>query len=169
MDYLWAPWRIEYIRRDKSDHETCIFCDKSSENDDEENLVVYRGKTAFILMNLFPYNNGHLMISPYRHTPDFVTLTEEESREITELTKHSIRVLDRCLKPQGYNIGINIGSVSGAGIADHLHQHIVPRWKGDTNFMPVTGYTKVMLHGLKDTWRELHDAFEELKHGGKSG
>ncbi len=169
MEYLWAPWRIEYIRRNKSDDDGCIFCEKSSEKDDEKNLIVYRGETMFILLNLFPYNNGHLMIAPYRHTPDFLSLSDEECRELTELTKLSLRALEICLKPQGYNIGINLGSVSGAGIADHLHKHIVPRWMGDTNFMPVTGHTKVMLHGLKETWRELYDAFKQLVNTPETG
>ncbi|MDD3807265.1 MAG: HIT domain-containing protein [Candidatus Marinimicrobia bacterium] len=163
MEYLWAPWRIEYIRRDKSQDEGCIFCKKNSEENDEDNLIVYRGETAFVLMNLFPYNNGHLMIAPYRHTSDILSLSEDESHEIFELTMLSICVINTCLKPQGYNIGMNLGHVSGAGIADHLHQHIVPRWLGDTNFMPIVGHTKVMMNGLKETWKVLHDAFEEIK------
>lgn len=162
MDYLWAPWRIEYIRRDKSKKETCIFCQKASEDDDKKNLIVYRGKTAFVLLNLYPYNNGHLMIAPYRHTHDFINLSDEESAEIDKLTKLSLKVLEMCLKPQGFNLGMNLGNVSGAGIADHIHRHIVPRWLGDTNFMPVTGNTKVMLHGLQETWLELHKAFQTL-------
>jgi len=162
MDYLWAPWRIEYIRRDKSKNDECIFCRKASEDDDRENLIVYRANKAFILLNLYPYNNGHLMVAPYRHTDDFIGLSEEESREICQLTQLSVKVLESILKPQGFNIGMNLGNVSGAGIADHIHQHIVPRWLGDTNFMPVTGNTKVMLHGLQETWLELHKAFQEL-------
>lgn len=162
MDYLWAPWRIEYIRRDKSKKEVCIFCQKASEDDDKKNLIVYRGKTAFILLNLYPYNNGHLMVAPYRHTHDFTGLSEEETGEINILTQRSLKVLESCLKPQGFNIGMNLGNVSGAGIADHIHQHIVPRWLGDTNFMPVTGNTKVMLHGLQETWIELHKAFQKF-------
>ncbi|BFN37234.1 HIT family protein [Fidelibacter multiformis] len=168
MDYLWAPWRIEYIRRDKSEEEKCIFCQKPSEDDDEENLIVYRGKYTFVLMNLFPYNNGHLMIAPYRHTSDFLSLTDDENREMTKLTQVSLRVLETCLSPQGYNIGLNLGSVSGAGIADHLHQHIVPRWLGDTNFMPIIGHTKVMIDGLKETWKELHDGFIRIQDTGNS-
>lgn len=161
MNLLWAPWRMEYIKRDRSKPSGCVFCEKHQKTDDAENLVLYRAKTSFILMNLYPYNNGHLLIAPYRHIGEYTELTDSERREITDLSSLSITVMKKVFKPQGFNMGMNIGEVSGAGIADHLHQHIIPRWSGDTNFMPVIGQTKVMVEGLLDTWRNLRDEFEK--------
>jgi len=160
MDSLWAPWRMEYIKRDKADPQGCIFCDKFHSTDDRRDLVLYRLEHSFVLMNLYPYNNGHLLIAPLRHLSDYTELTDEESAEMDALTRMSVVILRDLLKPQGFNIGMNIGEVGGAGIADHLHRHIVPRWAGDTNFMPIVGHTKVMVEGLSESWEALRRAFD---------
>lgn len=147
-DRLWAPHRLPYLRGENKPQE-CVFCHKESASQDSD-LVVYRGKLSFVIMNLYPYNSGHLLVCPYRHVANLVELDEAESAEITNLTQQSILALQNVAGAQGFNIGINQGSISGAGIADHLHQHIVPRWQGDTNFMPVIGSTKVLAQLLSD-------------------
>jgi ATP adenylyltransferase len=128
-------------------------------SDDEKNLIVHRGQLAFVVMNLFPYNSGHLMIVPYKHTGDYSTLTSEEHLELTDLMGRSQRALTKAMQPHGFNIGMNLGRASGAGIADHLHYHIVPRWSGDSNFMFTTADTKVMSENLPDTWKRIRDVF----------
>lgn len=158
MTHLWAPWRIEYIKNSRK-IEGCIFCEKSQENDDKSNLIVYRGQYTFIIMNYYPYNNGHLMIVPYRHLGEFCALGTEERLEIMNLIDTSVTVLRADMTPQGFNIGANLGSVAGAGIADHIHFHIVPRWNGDTNFMPVIGNTKVISETLIETGDRLREKF----------
>ncbi len=147
-DRLWAPHRLPYLQGENKPHE-CVFCHKESAGQDPD-LVVYRGKHSFVIMNLYPYNSGHLLVCPYRHVANLTDLNEAESAEITKLTQQSILALQNVAGAQGFNIGINQGSISGAGIADHLHQHIVPRWQGDTNFMPVIGSTKVLAQLLSD-------------------
>ena len=154
MKKLWAPWRMKYILDiDKSDG--CIFCEKPKQNRDEENLILYRGKTCFVMMNLFPYNNGHLLIAPYRHTADLSALSDEEKKEAMDLAGEWVKTLSDRMGAQGCNVGMNLGRIAGAGIADHLHLHLVPRWEGDTNFMPVVGNTKVMSEALEDTYQKL--------------
>ncbi|MBN2780428.1 MAG: HIT domain-containing protein [Candidatus Marinimicrobia bacterium] len=161
MDYLWAPWRMEYIRAPKNEKESgCIFCCKPKEKCDQENLILYYGKHVFVIMNRYPYNNGHLMIVPFRHLSDYMALTPEERHEMADVTAMVVDILTRKLHPDGFNIGFNLGISAGAGISEHLHQHVVPRWNGDTNFMPVLGQTKVMVAGLTDYWLELKQAFE---------
>ena len=162
MNSLWAPWRMDYVKRDKTAPEKCIFCEKFISDKDKENLVLYRLKYSYVLMNLYPYNNGHLLIAPIEHKSEYDELTVKERNEISELTSLSIKILKTCLNPQGFNIGMNIGVVGGAGIADHLHQHIVPRWTGDTNFMPITGHTKVMVEGLNESWQMLRQNFDKF-------
>ena len=157
MDKLWAPWRIEYIRSPKEDG--CIFCIKSQETNDRNNLVLYRGKKAFVLMNLYPYSNGHLMISPYQHTSETDDLSSACNSEIMDMANKSMSILSRTFNAEGYNFGANFGEVAGAGIKEHLHLHLVPRWIGDTNFMPIMGHTKVMVDGLKETRKQLAEAF----------
>jgi ATP adenylyltransferase len=156
MRNLWAPWRMNYILNKKK--KGCIFCQKLKEGRDRENLILYRGRYAFIMMNLFPYNSGHLMAIPKRHTIDLEHLTHLEFKELFSLLRASVLTLKTSLFPQGFNIGINIGEVGGAG-EDHIHFHIVPRWKGDTNFMPILGETKVIPEHLEDTYQKLHSAF----------
>lgn len=161
MKQLWAPWRIKYIlEADKADG--CIFCDKPKEDKDEKNLILYRGRKCFVMMNKFPYNNGHLMIAPYRHTADLAGLSPEEREELMALAGMSVEVLERTLSAQGFNIGMNLGRVAGAGIDQHLHLHVVPRWSGDTNFMPILGDVKVISEALEETYRKLRSGFEDL-------
>jgi ATP adenylyltransferase len=159
-EILWAPWRIEYIEN-TAKNEGCIFCEKPKQNNDKENLLVHRAEKAFVMMNRYPYNNGHLMIVPYQHTPEFSNLTQEEKLALCHLLEKSQSVLRDVMRPQGFNIGMNIGRLAGAGIVDHLHFHIVPRWGGDTNFMPILGHTKVISEALEETWAHLKKAFEK--------
>lgn len=160
MDRLWAPWRMEYIRSEKE--EGCIFCDKPIRDNDREMLILYRGKLAFVMMNLFPYNNGHLLIAPYTHTERSNDLSPDERSEIMELGDASMTILKQAMKAEGFNFGANIGSAGGAGIEEHIHFHVVPRWKGDTNFMPVLGHTKVQVDGLKESYDNLKPHFMKI-------
>ena len=159
LKYLWAPWRMGYIKTPKNEFGPCLFCDKAKIGDDDDNLVVHRGEYAYILMNLYPYNNGHLMISSYEHEENFDSLSPDTQVEMMKLSSESMTVLRENLNADGFNFGANFGEVAGAGIKEHVHLHIVPRWIGDTNFMPVMGHTKVMIDGLKETRRQLADAF----------
>ncbi|MBC8478577.1 HIT domain-containing protein [bacterium] len=163
MEKLWAPWRMRYLEQiDRPEGEECIFCSKPQQETDRDNLLLYRAEHAFVLMNLYPYNNGHLLIVPYRHSGDLVSFSAAELGECQQLLQHSMRVLNRAWQPQGFNIGLNQGRCSGAGIDQHLHYHIVPRWNGDTNFMPLFSETKVISHELAGTWDKLQPLFEEL-------
>ena len=137
MDRLWAPWRIDYIKSEKE--KGCIFCDKPAEGDDHSMLILYRGENSFVIMNLYPYNNGHLMIAPYQHTDSTHELNSGSRSEIMELADQIMTIQKNIMNADGFNYGANIGYSGGAGIADHIHFHIVPRWTGDTNFMPVLG------------------------------
>lgn len=161
MEYLWAPWRMAYIDAPKK-VEGCVFCGKLAEADDREQLILYRGEHCFIIMNLFPYNNGHLMVAPYRHTADLVGLSAAEQEEMMRLTRHCVRLLTEAFQPEGFNLGMNLGRTAGAGVADHLHMHIVPRWNGDTNFMAVTGETKVLPDALFSSYDKLAAVLAEL-------
>jgi ATP adenylyltransferase len=154
MDYILA-------KKEKG----CLFCRKPKEKKDKENLILYRGKTAFIVMNRFPYNNGHLMVIPNRHCVDFDELNDEESQELCFLIRLSLRVLKEAFHPHGFNVGLNIGNAGGAG-EPHLHLHVVPRWNGDTNFMPALGETKVIPEYLARTYEKLYPAF---KGSGRKG
>ncbi|USG99921.1 HIT domain-containing protein [Thermococcus argininiproducens] len=160
MRLLWAPWRIEYIRSPK--HNGCIFCDFPKENKDEERLILYKGKNAFIIMNNYPYNPGHVMIAPYRHVGKWEDLTDEELLEIMKLSQLIIKALKKAMNPDGFNMGVNLGRVAGAGIDDHVHLHVVPRWNGDTNFMPVLTNTKVIPESLEEAYKELKKAIDEV-------
>lgn len=151
---LWAPWRITYVAAGERT-QGCIFCEKPARQQDRENLILHRGEHAFVILNRFPYNNGHLMVVPYRHTADFESITLKEAAEMTNLLQRCQRALDDLMHPHGYNIGINIGAAAGAGIHDHLHYHLVPRWNGDTNFMAVTSNTTVISEALDATWERL--------------
>jgi len=153
MEHLWAPWRIEYLRM--TPESGCILCRKPGEDNDEANLILYRGEHNFIILNAFPYNPGHLMVAPYRHTADLHELEEEEAMEHFRIIKKGLGLLREVMEPAGFNIGLNLGRAAGAGIAEHLHTHIVPRWGGDTNFMPVLSDTKVLPEALTATYRKL--------------
>ncbi|MFC1925993.1 HIT domain-containing protein [Chloroflexota bacterium] len=153
MEHIWAPWRIEYILSQKP--EGCILCDKPNEQKDKENLILYRGKKNFVIMNLYPYNPGHLMVTPYKHTSNLEDLDDEELLELFSIVRRTTQVLKETFKPGGFNIGMNLGRVAGAGIDEHLHVHIVPRWNGDTNCMPVLTGTRVIPQALEETYEML--------------
>lgn len=148
MQRLWAPWRKKYIAQKKITG--CIFCRKPRSQRDLRTLVLDRGETVFSILNLYPYNNGHVLIAPYRHLRDLTGLNARESQEILSLAKKTIKKLDKILEPHGYNVGFNIGKAGGAGYDKHLHMHIVPRWNGDTNFMPVVSQSKVISESLSE-------------------
>lgn len=150
---LWTPWRMQYILN-ADDKKGCVFCRKQREKD-KKALIVKRGKKCFSMMNIYPYNNGHLMIAPKRHVSGLDLLTDEELVELIKLVTESQKLLQKKVKPHGFNIGLNIGRVAGAGVVGHLHFHIVPRWNGDTNFMPIIGETKIMPQLLEETYELL--------------
>ncbi len=164
MQQLWAPWRMKYIKADdKSEGEGCIFCFKPQEDRDRDNLILFRSTLTFVIMNLYPYNNGHLMIVPFQHVPDLNSLRPETLQDLMQTTQKAITALRQTMNPDGFNLGINLGRVAGAGIDDHVHMHVVPRWNGDTNFMPVIGDTKVMPEYIADTYDRLLGEFKKLK------
>ena len=155
MDRLWAPWRLEYVQAPQSD--ACIFC-LGDESEDAGRLVLFRGRRCFVIMNRFPYSNGHLMVAPLRHIADPGALDGDEMAELQRLTICCRDLLLQTCRAQGFNIGMNLGAVAGAGITGHLHQHIVPRWAGDTNFMPVFADVRVIPQHLEATCRQLREA-----------
>ena len=155
---LWAPWRGRFIRQGAAATRRCIFCRHPRARHGRRRWILHRRRLAFSLLNLYPYNNGHLMVAPYRHVAALSALTREELVDCWELAAHCERLLQRVLHPHGYNIGINLGRTGGAGFASHLHIHIVPRWHGDTNFLPVVGGAKVISESLAELYRRLRDA-----------
>lgn len=159
--HLWAPWKMEYIKN--KDASQNIFSSKPNETEDKENLILHRGESCYIIMNYYPYNNGHLMIVPYEESDSVENLADETLTEIMRLTKKTMKILRENLQCHGFNFGANIGKGSGASIEGHLHFHIVPRWTSDTSFMPVVGSTKVVAQGLHDTYDQLKPFFEEIK------
>jgi ATP adenylyltransferase len=157
---LWTPWRMEYIKSAGPENEVeCIFCELPARDDDEKNLILARAEKAFVILNRYPYNPGHLMVAPFRHVGELEEAKEEELADLDRLLQRSIGALKEEYEPQGFNIGMNLGRVAGAGIPDHVHWHVVPRWNGDTNFMPVIGQTKVLPELLAETWKRLADRF----------
>jgi ATP adenylyltransferase len=158
MDSLHAPWRIEYILAPKTAATESLFTQIAQSNDDEANLVIARDRTCYALLNAYPYTGGHLMIVPYKQVRDMNGLTDEEMTDLMKLTRRCQNALTKVMKPDGFNIGINLGKVAGAGILEHLHIHIVPRWLGDTNFMPVLANTMVVPQALKDLAAQLRAA-----------
>ena len=159
MNQLWAPWRMELIARGEQ-QPGCIFCDLPKASADRENLVLGRTGRTFAILNRFPYNNGHLLVVPRTHTAELGGLAAEENQELAEMLRVAVRLLEKAYTPQGYNLGMNLGRAAGAGIADHLHWHVVPRWTGDTSFMPVLGDTKVMIEHLHASWDKLRPLFD---------
>lgn len=164
MEHLWSPWRMNYLTgqakaEDPPGPTGCIFCDKPAENRDDANLIVFRGENAFVLLNLYPYNNGHLMVVPYTHAPTLEVLDAPTLTEMMLLTNQALAALRALYNPQAFNIGMNIGSAAGAGIAEHVHLHVVPRWAGDTNFMTVTAGARVIPEDLRITQRRLVEAW----------
>ena len=160
MEQLWAPWRLEYIKS-ADDYDGCVFC-RALEGDDEDMLVVHRGERAFVLLNKFPYASGHLMVAPVRHIGDYGELDDDEALEIHRLTQSGLGALAQEYGPQGFNVGWNLGRIAGAGVLDHVHLHVVPRWTGDTNFMPVLADVKVLPEHLTETRRRLAGAWPSL-------
>jgi ATP adenylyltransferase len=160
MDRLWAPWRVEYIQGQEEDH--CIFCVDEDPANDQARLIVVRGKHSYVIMNRYPYSSGHLMVAPYRHLADTAELENHEALEIHQLMVRSQRVLRDVCVAQGFNIGWNIGKAAGAGVADHIHMHIVPRWAGDSNFMPILAETRVIPEHIETTYSLLTKAFLEI-------
>jgi ATP adenylyltransferase len=163
---IWAPWRIEYILGEKSTG--CFLCNMFSEEKDRENLILKRGKTCAVLMNRYPYNSGHLMVTPYRHLENLEDLTPEERLELMDLTIEAIACLKEALQPDAMNLGFNLGSAAGAGLKDHVHQHIVPRWTGDTNFMPVLADTRVIPQALLEQYDVLFPLFSNTDPKGEN-
>ncbi len=159
MKVLWAPWRMAYIKNARKPAK-CIFCVKAKERRDARNLLLHRGRHGLVMMNLYPYNSGHLLIAPYRHVKSLDQLPDDVALDLLHLTSLSLKVLRDELKPEGFNVGLNLGRVAGAGIEGHVHLHIVPRWNGDTNFMPLFAETRVMPEHLQATWKKLHARFQ---------
>ena len=157
MEYIWAPWRMKYIGMEKP--KGCILCEKPGEDNDALNYILFRGDKNFIILNAYPYNPGHLMVAPYRHIASLEGLTDEERNEHFEIVSRAVKTLRRVFNPGGFNIGANLGRIAGAGIEDHYHTHIVPRWQGDTNCMPVLSDTRVIPEALADTYQKLLGRF----------
>lgn len=158
MDYLWTPWRYQYVAQQVSP-KGCVFCLKMQENKDEENLVLYRGLNNYVLLNLFPYTSGHLMIAPYAHIGQLSGADDATWMEMMELTRKAEQALQKAYQPNGINLGMNLGKSAGAGIADHIHMHVLPRWHADSNFMSVIGETRVLPELLTETYRKLKPLF----------
>jgi ATP adenylyltransferase len=159
-DPLWAPWRLEYVS--SADKQTgCIFCRAAAAPDDADSLVVHRGGSAFVMLNRFPYSSGHLMVAPLRHVGDLGALSAEEAAEIHSLSVRALEVLAALFQPDGFNIGWNLGRSAGAGVVDHVHEHVVPRWQGDTNFMPVLADVRVIPEHLQATHARVEAAWNE--------
>ncbi len=167
MKRMYAPWRYTWIQESKDGVEECFLCDalEAPVERDRELLLLHRGGQGFIILNRYPYSNGHLMVAPNRHVSDLRELTEEEWREIGELTNLSLAILEKAIQPHGFNLGWNLGRVAGAGLEEHLHLHVVPRWEGDTNFMPVVGESKVISQDLWESYDQLHLACKQLISG----
>ncbi len=163
MDNLWAPWRMAFIQPKTPPKPGCIFCTQPAEHRDKEHHILYRGPRCFMMLNLYPYNNGHLMVAPYEHIGGLEQLDAETLNELMAQAQLAIRALRQVMNPDGFNMGINQGKVAGAGFAEHIHYHIVPRWNGDTNFMPVLADTKVIPEHLDSVYEKLLDALNGLK------
>ncbi len=159
MKNLWAPWRMSYLQSNRESSsgafDSCIFCDALRHTDDRASLIVHRGKACFVILNLYPYNNGHLMVVPHAHVSTIEDVPAEAAAEMMTLAQTAVGVLRQMYGPHGFNLGINLGTSAGAGIAAHVHLHVVPRWSGDTNFMTVTGETRVIPEDLGETWSRM--------------
>ena len=165
MNHMWSPWRSQHIseRRPKKENgsDESVFSRLVREDKDEENLILWRGKWVFVIMNLYPYNNGHLMVVPYREIANYEDLTTDEQVEVARTIEYCIKWLKTALQPEGFNVGMNLGKAGGAGIPRHLHVHVVPRWSGDTNFMTAVGEIKVIPEALEDTYRKIKAVIED--------
>lgn len=161
MDRLWSPWRYSYVSKTSASSE-CIFCVKAGESQDEKNLVIFRAEHNYLLLNLYPYTNGHLMVAPYAHIAALEDLPPAAASEMMNLTQRAVRVLKSVYRPQGLNAGLNLGECAGAGVAGHVHMHVLPRWTGDASFMTTIGETRVMPEDLGETHRKLSQAFGQF-------
>jgi ATP adenylyltransferase len=158
MKHLWSPWRMKYIENHEKE-EGCVFCNAQAKVDGAENLIAFRGKLAYVILNRYPYTSGHLMVVPFMHKPNISDLDAETRAEMIELSSQCMTVMQKIYQPHGFNMGANIGEAAGAGVLGHVHIHIVPRWKGDTNFMSTLGETRVLPESLEDTYKRVRDAF----------
>ncbi|MFQ6011216.1 MAG: HIT domain-containing protein [Nitrososphaerales archaeon] len=155
MKRLWAPWRLEFVSKATRKMDECIFCDLPREDNDESNYIAKRGRSSYVILNSYPYNNGHSMVAPYKHVRNLEDLTNQELLEHFDMVRDVIKALKKIYRPKAFNIGMNLGRSAGAGIADHIHSHIVPRWDGDTNYMPVISDTKIVHESLSSTYKKL--------------
>lgn len=158
MDHLWSPWRYRFVQKQLA-NDGCVFCVKPGEESDEENLIVHRAEHNFVILNLFPYTTGHLMVVPYAHVSSLEAVDDAVLAEMMALAKSAQAKLSAIYRPHGFNLGMNLGESAGAGIAAHIHLHVLPRWVGDSNFMTTVGETRVMPEDLSDTWKKLREAF----------
>ena len=163
MDHLWAPWRIGYILSNSKEHRGCFLCEALRQNEDRKTYILYRGKHSYVIMNLYPYNSGHLLVVPYAHVQDMNGLSTEELTDLLRCTQESVNVLKQNMNPEGFNIGINIGKSAGAGLPEHMHLQIVPRWTGDTSYITVFDEARVMPELLDGTYERLRPYFEKFK------
>jgi ATP adenylyltransferase len=159
VERLWTPWRRAFVEGTDNRAGECFLCTIAAAQDDRKNLVPFRAERVFVLLNLYPYNSGHLMVAPYAHTGDLANLDVATANELMQVTQRAVDVLQRAYRPDAFNLGMNLGKVAGAGVPDHLHVHVVPRWTGDTNFMPVVGETKVLPESLEQTYERLEPVF----------
>jgi len=162
MQKMWAPWRMEYIKNAEKINENCIFCSFPKQQEDRKNLIAYRSDLCFVIMNKYPYNNGHLMVVPYEHHCDLRDLNDDVLLDIQKVMKLCLTALENSMGPHGFNVGLNLGRTAGAGIDQHVHYHIVPRWDGDTNYMPIIGDTKVVSESLDASWLKIHEQLKKL-------
>jgi len=159
MKVIWAPWRMEYILSNQKQG-PCIFCPGDDRNQDEERLILFVGILSMVMMNRYPYNNGHLLVAPVRHVGTLESLTEDEMLDLLGMVRTSISALKELMNPEGFNVGLNLGKVAGAGVEEHLHFHIVPRWNGDTNYMTVVGAVRVIPEHIRETYKKLLPYFQ---------
>jgi len=163
VDHLWSPWRYRYVTKAEPEPASgCVFCHQPLDSDDRHHYILHRARFCYAMLNLYPYTSGHLMVLPYRHLSSLDQLTPEEASELMEVTRLATRALTATYQPKGINLGMNLGECAGAGIATHLHMHVLPRWPGDVNFMTAIGETRVLPEDLETTFDKLHTAFREL-------
>jgi len=161
MNHLWSPWRMKYIENSEKEN-GCVFCNAQAKVDSAENLLTFRGKNAYVILNRYPYTSGHLMVIPFEHISNLEQLNAETRAEMMELASRCTTILRKIYKTESFNMGINIGEAAGAGVLGHVHIHIVPRWPGDTNFMSTTGETRVLPEALEDTYKRVKEGFENM-------
>ncbi len=161
MDYLWTPWRFQYVSN-IDDAKGCPFCIADNAGNDAQRLVVYRGRLNFVILNLYPYTSGHLLVSPYSHISDLAHLSSDQLSEMMMLAQRCKRALEQSYRPDGYNIGMNLGRCAGAGVDQHIHLHVVPRWMGDSNFMTIAGETRVLPESLDVSYQKIKKSIESL-------